>query len=51
MLPASGVTCQVEPVAEAYCTDQPARETGAADRLWSSMKSFCSVAPALPPPP
>jgi hypothetical protein len=28
------------PVVAAYCTDQPARLTVVAPRLWSSMKSF-----------
>ena len=51
-LPASGVTAHVPvPVADAYCTDQPERFTGDVPRLNSSMKSFVSVAPLLPPPP
>ena len=48
----SGVTDHVPvPVAEAYCTDQPARLTLDVPRLKSSMKSCVNVAPALPPPP
>ena len=39
------------PPDEAYCTDQPARLTADVPRLKTSMKSFFSVAPALPPPP
>src|SRR4051812_4563892 len=39
------------PVLDAYCTDHPARLTGALPRLYNSMKSFFSVAPELPPPP
>ena len=52
--PVRGVTNQfVVPVGapEMYWTDQPSTATGAPDRLPSSMKSFLSVAPLLPPPP
>ena len=45
----SAVTCHVVPAADAYCTLHPARETLAAPGLNSSMKSFFSVAPELPP--
>jgi len=45
------VICQVVPAEDAYCTDQPVTVTAAAPRLKSSMKSFFSVAPELPPPP
>src|SRR3546814_17039485 len=51
MLPASGVTCQVEPEDEAYCTDQPSTLTVSLPLLWISMKSLFRVAPELPPPP
>src|SRR3546814_12020807 len=51
MLPASGVTCQVEPEDEAYCTDQPSTLTVSLPLLCSSMKSLFRVAPELPPPP
>src|SRR3546814_8102127 len=51
MLPASGVTCQVEPEDEAYCTDQPSTLTVSLPLLCSSMKSIFRVAPELPPPP
>lgn len=47
----SGVTDQVEAVALAYCTDQPARSTGESPRLKISIKSFRNGALALPPPP
>ena len=51
MLPLSAVW-SVKPLpAAAYWTDHPARGTGTLPRLWSSMKSFLYVAPALPPPP
>ena len=45
------VTCQLEPVDEAYWTLHPATLTGCAVRLNSSMKSFLIGAPLLPPPP
>jgi hypothetical protein len=45
------VTVHVDPAAAAYWTDQPARLTELPVGLKSSMKSFFSVAPALPPPP
>ncbi len=32
-VPEMGVTCQVVPVAEAYCTDQPVKLTGLPERL------------------
>jgi hypothetical protein len=32
----SGVTCQVVPPAEAYCTDQPFKDCGEGPRLNSS---------------
>src|SRR3954471_14447909 len=51
MEPVRRVTCQDEPVAEAYCTDQAERSTAELPTLCSSMKSFFSVAPLLPPPP
>lgn len=47
----SGVTIHDVPAELAYCTDQPARLTGAVPALKSSMKSERSVAPLLPPPP
>ncbi len=48
----SGVSVHAPvPPAEAYCTDQPPRLTAAVPRLKTSMKSFLSVAPLLPPPP
>ena len=50
-MPVSAVTCQVAPAAEAYCTLHPLTSTGLAPPLYSSMKSFVSVAPLLPPPP
>src|SRR5690348_11090388 len=52
--PLSGVTCHVvvaPGLAEMYCTDHPATEADPEPRLASSMKSFFSVAPLLPPPP
>src|SRR2546426_5161374 len=51
MVPDSGVTCQLLPAAEAYCTLHPLRSTGSVPGLNSSMKSFLRVAPELPPPP
>ena len=51
MLPASGVTCQLEPDDDAYCTDQPSRLTALVPLLCNSMKSLFQVAPELPPPP
>ena len=45
------VTDQVEPVAEAYCTDIPETEADVEPALKTSMKSFLYVAPVLPPPP
>ena len=51
MLPDSAVTWYEVPAADAYCTDQPVRSTGAEDVLRSSTKSLVNVAPALPPPP
>src|SRR5689334_867802 len=42
---------QLLPAAEGYCTDQPARSTGAVVLLTSSMKSRLNAAPELPPPP
>src|SRR5204862_8036461 len=51
MEPDRGVTCQLLPAAEAYCTLQPVRSTGSVPGLNSSMKSFLMVAPELPPPP
>ena len=45
------VTVQVEPVFDAYCTDQLDTSTGVVPRLKISMKSFVKVAVALPPPP
>src|SRR5436309_5040970 len=51
MLPDSAVTDQVEPLAEAYCTDQPDSDTVAVPWLYSSMKSLRYCAPVLPPPP
>ena len=47
----NAVTCQVVPVADAYCTDQPFKLTATLPRLKSSMKSFLNVAPEFPPPP
>ena len=47
----SAVTAQVPPVAEAYCTDQPPTLCAVVLRFFSSMKSWRSVAPVLPPPP
>ena len=47
----SGVLAQVEPVVDAYCTVHPVTSTGLPPRLYSSMKSFLSVAPVLPAPP
>src|SRR5690606_24752361 len=51
MLPDSVVTCQLEPAAEAYWTDQPSTLTALVPLLCSSMKSLFQVAPELPPPP
>src|SRR3954468_12661843 len=51
MTPWSDVTCQLEPVALPYCTDQPSSDTGLLVVLNNSMKSFFSGAPLLPPPP
>ncbi len=51
MLPVRLVRLQVVPAEEAYCTLQPSRLTAVAPLLRSSMKSFFSVAPLLPPPP
>src|SRR4051812_24356964 len=51
MVPVRFVTCHEVPAAEAYWTDHPAKLTGEALRLYSSMKSFLNVEPALPPPP
>src|ERR1700712_394600 len=51
MTPLSGVAVHAPDVAEPYCTDQPARLTGCAVGLNSSMKSLVRVAPVLPPPP
>src|SRR3954471_3747157 len=42
---------QVPPADDAYCTDQPARSCAFEPALKSSMKSLCSGAPELPPPP
>jgi hypothetical protein len=39
------------PVALAYCSDQPASDTGTSPLLNSSMKSCVNVAFAFPPPP
>src|SRR6185436_5645712 len=50
-VPLSGVTCQLEPEAEAYWIDHAPRSTAGAPRLNSSTKSFAYVAPLLPPPP
>src|SRR5262249_21598912 len=49
--PLRAVTCHVAPAADAYCTDQPFRFTGAPSALKISIKSFLKVDPALPPPP
>ena len=43
--------CQLVPVDEAYCTDQPATLCALVPWLYSSMKSFWYGAPVLPPPP
>src|SRR5690349_1104862 len=51
MVPVRAVACQLEPPAEAYCTDQSVRSTGEVVLLTSSMKSWRKVAPELPPPP
>src|ERR1043166_4817432 len=51
MLPLRLVTCHEVPVADVYCTLQPASEIAAAPELKISMKSFLYVAPELPPPP
>jgi hypothetical protein len=51
IVPVIVVTCQLEPVADAYCTDHPATLMGPAVGLKTSMKSFCHGALALPPPP
>ena len=50
-MPVRGVTCQLPPVAEAYCTLYAERSTVASDTFASSMKSRARAAPALPPPP
>src|SRR5205085_9271168 len=47
----SGVTDQLVLVAEAPCTDQPAKSTVAVPRLKISMKSFLNCALVFPPPP
>ena len=47
----SGVLAQVVPVDEAYWTVHPVTSTVLPPRLYSSIKSFLSVAPVLPPPP
>ena len=47
----SAVTCHVVPVELAYWTLQPDTFTAVLPALNSSMKSFFSVAPELPPPP
>ena len=49
--PASSVTCQVSPVALAYCRENPSSAIGAVPGLNSSTKSRRRVAPELPPPP
>ena len=57
MLPLRGVSCDSlapkapVPVALAYCSDHPSRETGAEERLCSSTKSWVRGAPLFPPPP
>jgi hypothetical protein len=48
--PASGVTCQLVPDAEAYWIDQALTSTALEPRLTSSTKSLEYVAPLLPPP-
>jgi hypothetical protein len=50
----SAVACQFDvapKVPGPYWTDHPARLTSLLPLLNSSMKSFFSVAPLLPPPP
>src|SRR6185312_12878094 len=48
---AIGVTVQLLPAAEAYCTDHPLILTAVDPAFSSSTKSFFHVAPLLPPPP
>jgi hypothetical protein len=49
--PESGVRCQLEPDADAYCTLQPSSTISVSPLLRSSMKSLRRVAPEFPPPP